>query len=477
MISMPEIHDFIYNDEYTEGAGLKGAIDLKTSYLIVKYFTPDINKEISNIKVKNQTLSYKGRLVTLSNMNFGISNYSHDKVKIYFEPPNIIHLFLQNIKAWGRFNVSFDFLFGKIHESVNFDIKNLSVDTKVMIKSKIVNGKKYPDAVVIYLNYVYDFDFKLSSALGKVISIFKSLIKEAIRKEINSQINKEINHGLQIGLKKIPMEIVVDKKRGLVIDYSLVSTPFIQNNFIIFNSYARFINKNIKETQNKDNYFLPLKVPSYDLLGKASQVYVSEYVINTALFTFFKSRDLEILIIPEMLPQNLPIKLNTSWLGIIFKDISDVYGEDIPVNIKLIVCENPQMILKQKMISFILPTNIEVIVQGFEGIAVKFKTTFFVDAELKFFEECKISANIKNLNIQNTKIIWGYIDDENFAANVEKQFNTLKMIALPFINFFVLKNMHFDIPVFRAIKFTDLTISHHENFVIVNYNFNYIEHQ
>ena len=152
---MPEIHDFIYNDEYTEGAGLKGAIDLKTSYLIVKYFTPDINKEISNIKVKNQTLSYKGRLVTLSNMNFGISNYSHDKVKIYFEPPNIIHLFLQNIKAWGRFNVSFDFLFGKIHESVNFDIKNLSVDTKVMIKSKIVNGKKYPDAVVIYLNYVY----------------------------------------------------------------------------------------------------------------------------------------------------------------------------------------------------------------------------------------------------------------------------------------------------------------------------------
>ena len=51
------------------------------------------------------------------------------------------------------------------------------------------------------------------------------------------------------------------------------------------------------------------------------------------------------------------------------------------------------------------------------------------------------------------------------------------MIALPFINFFVLKNMHFDIPVIRGIKFTDLTISHHDNFVIVNYNFNYIENQ
>ena len=475
MINLPEIHDFIYNNEYTEGAGLKGAISYDASRLIVKYFTPDINKEISNIKVKDQILSYNGRTFTLSNMNFGVSNYSHDKVQIYLQPPNIIQIILQNIKASGRFNASFDFFIGKIKESVSFDIKNLIVNTKIKITSKAVNEKIYPDAVVVYLNYDYDFDFKLSSTLGKLISIFKSLIKERIRNEINSLINKEINHGIQIGLKKIPMEIVVDKKRGLVIDYSLVSSPFIQNNYILFNSYARFINKNIKETQIIDNYFLPLKVPSYDTLGKSSQVYISEYVINTALFTFFKSRDLEILITPEMLPQNLPIKLNTSWLGIIFKDISNIYGEDIPVNIKLIVCENPQMILKEKMISFILQTNIEVIVQGFEGIAVKFKTTFFVDAELKVFENCKISGNIKNLNMQNTKIVWGYIDDENFVTNVEKQFNTLKTIALPFINFFVLKNMHFDIPIIRGIKFTDLTISHHENFVIVNYNFNYIE--
>ena len=475
MISIPEHHDFMYNDEYTEGAGLKGAIDLKTAYLIVKYFTKDINKEISNIKVKDQTIPVKDTTLTLTNINFGISNYSHEKVEINFEPPNLIHLFLKNIKAWGGFNTSFDIFIGKIKDTVRFDIKDLSVQTTVKIKSRKVDDKILPDAEVIKLNYVYDFDFKLNSALGKLISLFKSPIKNAISKEINKTIDKEINHGLQIGLKKIPMEIIVDKKRGLVIDYSLVSTPFIQNNFILFNSYARFINKNIPETQNKDNYFLPLMVPSYDLLGKSSQVYVSEYVINTALFTFFKSRDLKILVKPDMLPQNLPIKLNTSWLGMIFKDISDVFGKDIPVNIKLIVSENPQLKKKKKMISFILPTNVEVLVQGFEGIAVKFKTTFFVDVELRVYEDCKISGNIKSLNIQNTKIIWGYTEDPEFVINVEKQFNLLKSIALPFVNFFVLKNIHFNIPVIRGIKFTDMTISHYENFIIVNYNFNYNE--
>ena len=475
MITMPELHDFIYNNEFTEGAGLKGAIDLKTAYLIVKYFTKDINKEISNIKVDDQTFKIGDNKIRLKNINFGISNYSHERVKINFDHPNCINLFLQNIKAWGKFNAKFKLLIVKLKESVNFDIKDLSVEAKVKIKSKKVNDRLFPDAEVIYLNYYYDFDFKLSSSLGKLISLFKSHIKDLIRKEIDKVIRKEINHGLQIGLNKIPMEIKVDKKRGLVIDYSLISNPFIQNNYILFNSYARFINKNIKETQDKDNYFLPFKVPSYDLLGKASQVYVSDYVINTALFTFFKSKDLEILITPDMIPKNLPIKLNTSWLGIIFKDISNVFGEDIPVNIRLIVSENPQMILKEKMISFILPTNIEVLIQGFEGIAIKCRTTFFVDAEFKVFEDCKISGNIKNLSMQKTKIIWGYMEDENFVNNIEKQFNNIKILALPFINIFVLKNMHFDLPVIRGIKFTDLTISHQENFIIVNYNFSYNE--
>ena len=97
MINEPEHHDFFYNNEFTEGAGLKGAIDLKTSYLIVKYFTKDINKEISNIKVKDQKLSISSINCRLTNLNFGISNYSHEKVQIFFEPSSFINIYLKNI--------------------------------------------------------------------------------------------------------------------------------------------------------------------------------------------------------------------------------------------------------------------------------------------------------------------------------------------------------------------------------------------
>ena len=177
-----------------------------------------------------------------------------------------------------------------------------------------------------------------------------------------------------------------------------------------------------------------------------------------------------------MLPKDLPlIKLNTSWFNMIFKGITDVYGMDQNVFINVIVCENPQLILKEKLISFILPTNIEIIVEGFEGIAVKFRTTFFVDAVFQVLENCHISGSIQNVNMKNTYVIWSFTEDKNFESNVEKNFNMLKGIALPFINTLILKNLHFDLPVIKGIIFTDMTITHHENYVIVNYNFKYNE--
>ena len=469
-------HDFFYSHQTTEGAGLKGAIDLKTAKLIVKYFNDDIIKEIGFIKAEDQDLSINAITCNITNINFGISNYSHEKVKIRFEPSNKIHISLEKIEGWGHISLFFKLLLVEHSDNVSFEINNLRVYSTVIIKSKKVGGKILPDAVITTLNYDYDFDFELDSSLGYVVSLFKAPIKKLISNEINKVIDKEINYGLQIGLSMIPNEIIVDKNKGYAIDYSLISTPYIENNFLLFNSYARFINLNIKETQNKENYFMPFSVPSYDLLGKSSQVYISDYVINTALFTFFKTRDLEILITPDMLPKDLPlIKLNTTWLNMIFKGITDVYGIGQNVYINVIVYENPQLILKEKLISFILPTNIEIMVEGFEGIAVKFRTTFFVDAVFKVFENCKISGNIQNVNIQNTYVIWSFTEDENFESNIEKNFNMIKGLALPFINMFVLKNIHFDIPVFKGINFTDMTITHHENYVIVNYNFKYNE--
>ena len=218
------------------------------------------------------------------------------------------------------------------------NIKNFKMNAEVKIKTKEVDGKLYPDAEISKIGEKYDFDFKLKSKFGKLVNLFKKSIKKVVTKEITKLLNKELKKLLKKGLSLIPTVITVDKNKGYIIDYSLISPPIIENNFILFNSYARFINKNIEETQKIDNYPRPFSIPSYDLKGKSSQVYLSDYVINTALFTYFKTRDLELVVKPSMLPKNLPlIKLNTNWLNIIFNDLSTTYGMDKSVNIKLIV--------------------------------------------------------------------------------------------------------------------------------------------
>ena len=127
------------------------------------------------------------------------------------------------------------------------------------------------------------------------------------------------------------------------------------------------------------------------------------------------------------------------------------------------------------MISFNLPSNVEVMVEGVEEVAVKFKTHFIVVVVLNVLENNRISGNIKSFNIKDTKIISSYTKDEEFGTKIQNQFNIMKGLALPFINMYVLKNINFKLPVIKGIKFTDLTVSHHNNFLIINYKFEYNE--
>ena len=91
------LHDFMYNSNIEEGSGLKGAKDQKTANLIVKYFEKDIKKKITELKVENQYLSVNSIGCDIINFNFGISDYSYNKVKVYFEPRDKIHIYLSDI--------------------------------------------------------------------------------------------------------------------------------------------------------------------------------------------------------------------------------------------------------------------------------------------------------------------------------------------------------------------------------------------
>ena len=131
-----------------EGAGAKVAINDSTTKSIIKYFAPRINKVITNIHIDDQSFKVKKIKITLSEINFGISNFSPDLVNVKFLEPDIINIKVKNIKGWGKFKGKFKWAFISNTERVNFDLKDLDVDADIKLTNRIKDGKILPNAII-----------------------------------------------------------------------------------------------------------------------------------------------------------------------------------------------------------------------------------------------------------------------------------------------------------------------------------------
>ncbi len=451
-----------------EGAGAKVAINDSTTKSIIKYFAPRINKVITNIHIDDQSFKVKKIKITLSEINFGISNFSPDLVNVKFLEPDIINIKVKNIKGWGKFKGKFKWAFISNTERVNFDLKDLDVDADIKLTNRIKDGKILPNAIIQKLIFNYDYDFSFHGSLAGILNIVKKPIKNAINKNLNKIIQEQSQEGLNIGLNLIPIYIPINDKKGYAIDYSLISTPKIRQNYLLFNSYASFINTKIPDTQSK-KFPLPENVTDYNINGKQLQVYVSDFVINRALYTFYKTGDLLYLIKPEILPKELPIKLDTTYLNTIFWGMSDIYGKGKLCDMLISVYSNPKVDLNSKYAHFYLPSNVSINVRGNDTPAITFTTDVHLELDFQILENINISGYINEMKINNTKIYESKIPSVT-PELITGEFDIVFTIIKPFLNSFIKSNLTFPIPSVEGIKFTDMTIQRFENYVAVNYN-------
>ena len=452
-----------------EGAGAKVAINDNTTNSILKYFAPRINAIITNIKIDDQYFKVKKIKVWLTEINFGISNFSPDLVNVTFNEPDIINIKVNGIKGWGKFKGKFKWSFISNSERVNFDLRDLSVDVDLKLTSKIVNGKILPNSTITKLIVNYDYDFKFHGSLAGILNLVKKPIKKAINKNLDKIIVEQSQAGLKIGLDLIPIYIQINDKKGYALDYSLISTPKVQKKYLLFNSYASFINVKIPETESK-KFPLPENVPDYNINGKQIQVYVSDFVINTALYTFYKTGDLSYLIKPEMLPEQLPIKLDTTYLNTIFWGMSDIYGKGKECEMSISVYSNPKVELNDKFAHFYLPSNISINVRGnYSSPAILFTTDIHLEVDFQILETIIITGYINEMKINNTKVLETKVPLVT-SELIDGEFYVVFGILKPFLNAFIRNNLTFPVPSVEGIKFTDMTIHRFERYIGVNYN-------
>ena len=463
-------HHFCFTQK-TQGTGIRGVISQSLANFIVKYFEYDINDIIEKIEIEDFSITTSLIDVDFSEISIGIKNFSSEHVNFIFNSPKYININIFNLEGWGKFKCDYKNKLMSGKSSAVFDMSNLNITSSIIIKTKKEKSERLiVDAELFKFNVKYEYDFILCGDYETMFSMLKPIIKQNINNAIDNAIKFQANRCLNYCLSLIPNDIQLDIIKGTKIDFSLINDPIIENNFIIFNSYSHYFSNHIKEAKNKNNYFLTLGIPSYNLIGKPQQVLISEYVVNFALFTFYKLNDLKYKLTPEIMPQNIPlIKLNTGWLGIFFKDFGVKYGMEKEVEISFKINKEPQVSINKKGLSFILPTLINVDVRNVDLSVVVLNTNFYVNASLIVVDDY-ITGKIDNIEVGYTNIIYSYSDFENFGSTFEKNLNNIRGICVPFLNNFIKLNMQYPIPKIDNVKICDISIEYYEQFISINFD-------
>ncbi len=267
-----------------ELGGVKLGINEQMVINLLYHFYPSINQEIRYIS--GEELEKTTNIKDIS--SFGISNIPIYKLKVTFTEKGI-NLDIQDNYGWikpkSKDKISFKF-------SMN---GNIYVTTKRDGNSKIIPNIYFTELPT----FTVDLEIDNKDLKNSIFQIFKE------------KLNGLLNKGLE-KLKNLPT-IPIDEGKGLYVDCSLVSL-YMKNGYLEVNSFAFLFNKNMPDTMQLKR--IPLNMlPSITYISEPNQLYVSQYSINSALYTYFKTSPLSVKINVEPSLLELLLPTITTTLG------------------------------------------------------------------------------------------------------------------------------------------------------------------
>ena len=230
---------------------------------------------------------------------------------------------------------------------------------------------------------------------------------------MKASIKNTLNDLIQENVHKFPVYIPINKF-DLSVDYSLVSKHKIIDNYLILNSLGAIINLNKPESLNIP-YSLPENLPDFDKNGKLSQVFFSDFSLNTAIRTLYLKGLLKVSINSNEIPEDSPVQFNTTSLDLLIDGFIDIYCKDKLVKFE---CESYNESPKITIPGNEAIGNLTAICSIFVEIensnstdnninlsfdkAIEFNTSVIVKANAVLSEGGNITANIKTLNLEKT---------------------------------------------------------------------------
>ena len=430
-----------------ELGGIKFAVTEKMAREALDYFYADINKEITKMQLEDIHVKTG---INIREIEIGIINFTKDKVKFTFKESGI-NIKISGLKAWASATIYVSRYIFPWHNNIHIDVREFSLEANLRVNGKKVDNKIIPWAEFIQppthtINMDVDIDGFMFGLNGAVESKAKSMLKD----EINDFIKNKSNKFLEDSLAKIPTEIAVDSKNGLYIDYTLVENIKMKTGYLEINSYAFFYSQKNKSTQNKKNYPLSL-LPPITSIDNPNQVFISQYSINSALYTYFTIH-----------PLTLKLDIEDYILGLFLPSLLVKYpGDKYIVYLEI---SKPALDFEENYISSDLKGFFRVHIEDKNNHAPVFVCAIEVSVQVEIVVtgEKTISGKVNDINIKIGQVPVNQINTEVLIEYI----NDLKPIALNALNKAIKdENISFTLPSF----FLNVKVQHKSKYLAVDY--------
>ena len=286
--------------------GIKFAISEKMAGDLLYHFYPAIMKEVRAIPLKNMHID---RGINVENLVLSITDFNLDQVKLKFSEKGI-NIKILELKGYVTGILYFNKYLIKEDKDIRVDFKvsnlngNIIVKTKKDKKNKLVPYAQFSETPTYSLELDVDLENTLWLLDEAIEPKLESELEDAINSAFPEKSNELLNDALEIAKNYTVMPI--DEPKGLYIDYSLVDIK-MRNGFLEINSYAFLYNKNKPETMQPKRIPFTM-LPQISSIDTPNQLFISEYSLNSALYTYFITYplSLKINVDPNILESLLP---------------------------------------------------------------------------------------------------------------------------------------------------------------------------
>ena len=429
-----------------EEGGVKVAVNDKFINSILLNFESDIKDLLQGVQLDDTD--------SVTNMVFGIPNFSTDKVDLSFGEDGLINIKLKNLEPYltGTYHYKIIWEF-----SNNFKVilKDFSLDAQIRAKEKELSSGNYAPYAEFVGDPNMDFtiDIDIDGVIGTILAEIINFL-DGFTKKIILPIMKEKSHELlEMILNQLPNEAQIG---DYWIDFTLASPVKLGNKFLQVNSYALIFSKEYPKTQDKTRYSLS-SLPS--ISDNQLQLYVSEYSLNSAAFTYLTVNSDDTF---------LKYTLSTGFINIMLPGITKIYGNK-DAEISLIPKPQTNVQLTEEYMYVSSPGTFYVRVDGVENPVFACELDLTLKAQASVEKGPKLSAVINDM----TGTIGEILVNEVTTASpdlIEKGFLTLKNAIVQIINAYIKQNVDIPFPSIMGIDFTDINIQHKDNYLLVNFN-------